>query len=151
VRPLLIIAALVAALLLLTLLPLIPDLTVIRQAIIIATSLAGVVLVGVNTAKRWRALPDLRGRIAASGALSVLLAVAGMLLCLALSPIGGLETFCTVRAVRLSVIPTGYPELHPDWTTYRFTRRCLLDDRPEGWFQQSRGIFLVGPRVPDQG
>ncbi|MFT5681034.1 MAG: hypothetical protein ACI8RZ_001940 [Myxococcota bacterium] len=150
-RPLLVIVALVAALIVFTLLPLIPDLTVIRQAIIASAGLAGVVLVGVNASKRWAALPDLRGRIVSSSVLAVCLAVAGTLGCLAFSPVGGFEIVCSVRTVRLAQSPTGYDALVPGRTTYRFSRSCMMDDFPESWYRQSVFVFLVGPKVPDQG
>lgn len=150
-RPLLVIVALVAVQIVLTLLPLIPDLTVIRQAILLCMGVAGVVLVGVNASKRWAALPDLRGRVAASSALSVVVAILGTMACLASSPVGGFEVVCSVRAVRLAETPTGYAELVPGRSTYRFSRSCLMDDFPESWYRQSRLIFLVGPRVPFQG
>jgi hypothetical protein len=149
-RPLLVIVALVAVQIVLTLLPLIPDLTVIRQAVLLCLGVSGLALVVVNASKRWSALPDLRRRIVASSALAALVVTVGTLGCLVPSPVGGPDAICTVRAVQLAQAPIGYDGLVPERTTYRFSRSCMGDDFPESWYQQSRLIFLVGSRVREQ-
>ena len=149
-RPLLVIVALVAVQIVLTLLPLIPDLAVIRQAVLLCLGVSGLALVVVNASKRWSALPDLRARVVASSALAVLVVTVGTLGCLVSAPVGGVDASCAVRAVQLAQAPIGYDALVPERTTYRFSRSCLGEDFPESWYQQSRLIFLAGPRVREQ-
>ncbi len=124
-RPLLVIVALVAVQIVLTLLPLIPDLAVIRQAVLLCLGVSGLALVGVNASKRWSALPDLRARVVGSSTLAALAMVVGTLGCLVSASVGGADAACTVRAVRLAQAPIGYDALARERTTYRFSRSCM--------------------------
>lgn len=134
----------------LTALPLIPELIAVRQGLLVALGLGGVVLILRNAWQRWVALPDLRVRVVLWSLFSVLLCSLGGLTSLFFSPLPGDGVLCSVRATRLAQAPTGYPELHPDRTTYRFQQNCIPDGQ-EVWLQQSVLIFQVGPTVADRG
>ena len=79
--------------------------------------------------------------------LAAVLCIAGVLACMMVSTAGGLQPDCSVRVSQLMYAPTGHDELTPGRTTYRFTEQCA--EQETSYLQQSRFIFLAGPRVSE--
>lgn len=130
-------------------LPLIPELAPLRQGTILSAGLVCLSLIVVNAQRRWAALPDLRRAIVLWSGLSALLCSMGVLACMVLSVVGGLQLGCSVRVSQLMYAPTGHAELTPGRTTYRFTEQCA--EQEASYLQQSRFIFLVAPKVSEPG
>lgn len=148
-RPFFLTLAVVAGLGLLAVLPLIPELAPLRQGTILSVGLVSLSLIVVNAKRRWSALPDLRRAIALWSVLSAVLCAAGVLSCMMLSTVGGLQRGCSVRVSQLMYAPTGHAELTPGRTTYRFTEQCA--EQEASYLQQSRLLFMVAPKIPEAG
>lgn len=130
-------------------LPLIPELTPLRQGSILSIGLVCLSLIVVNAKRRWAALPDLRRAIALWNGLAAVLCLVGVLACMTNSSLVGAQPGCSVRVSQLMYAPTGHVELTSGRTTYRFTERC--DERETSYLQQSRLIFMVKPKVMENG